>query len=80
MLLSRPDPDRELGQDCLARFGPRLPFLLKVLSADRALSIQVHPSRPQAQAGFRAERDRGLPPAEPGTTSTTGPSPSCCAP
>ena len=49
------DPDRELGQDCLARFGPRLPFLLKVLSADRALSIQVHPSRPQAQAGFRAE-------------------------
>ncbi len=58
------DPDRELGQDCLARFGPRLPFLLKVLSADRALSIQVHPSRPQAQAGFRAERDRGLPPAE----------------
>ena len=58
------DPDRELGQDCLARFGPRLPFLLKVLSADRALSIQVHPSRPQAQAGFRAERDRGLPPAD----------------
>jgi mannose-6-phosphate isomerase len=46
------DPDRELGPDCVARFGPRLPFLLKVLSADRALSIQVHPSRAQAQAGF----------------------------
>ena len=58
------DPDRELGPDCLARFGPRLPFLLKVLSADRALSIQVHPSRPQAQAGFRAEHDRGLAPAD----------------
>ena len=58
------DPDRELGHDCLARFGPRLPFLLKVLSADRALSIQVHPSRAQAQAGFRAEQDRGLPPAD----------------
>ena len=58
------DPDRELGHDCLARFGPRLPFLLKVLSADRALSIQVHPSRAQAQAGFRAEHDRGLPPAD----------------
>ena len=49
------DPDRELGPACVARFGPRLPFLLKVLSADQALSIQVHPSRAQAQAGFRAE-------------------------
>ncbi len=58
------DPERELGQDCVARFGPRLPFLLKVLSADRALSIQVHPSRAQAQAGFRAENDRGLAPAD----------------
>ena len=51
------DPERELGPDCVARFGPRLPFLLKVLSAAQALSIQVHPSRAQAQAGFRAERD-----------------------
>ena len=49
------DPDRELGPACVARFGPRLPFLLKLLSADQALSIQVHPSRAQAQAGFRAE-------------------------
>jgi len=48
------DPDRELGPRCVARFGPRLPFLLKVLSAEQALSIQVHPSRAQAQAGLRA--------------------------
>ena len=48
------DPDRELGPSCVARFGPRLPFLLKVLSAGQALSIQVHPSRAQAEAGFRA--------------------------
>jgi mannose-6-phosphate isomerase len=54
------DPDRELGRGCVARFGPRLPFLLKVLSAARALSIQVHPSRVQAQAGFQAETERGL--------------------
>ena len=47
------DPVRELGPRCVARFGPRLPFLLKVLSAEQALSIQVHPSRPQAEAGFR---------------------------
>ena len=51
------DPERELGPDCVAAFGPRLPFLLKVLSAAKALSIQVHPSRAQAQAGFAAERD-----------------------
>ena len=49
------DPDRELGPACVARFGPRLPFLLKVLSADQALSIQLHPTRAQAQAGFRAK-------------------------
>src|SRR6202043_3547252 len=49
------DPDRALGPACVARFGPRLPFLLKVLSADQALSIQVHPTRAQAQAGFRAK-------------------------
>jgi mannose-6-phosphate isomerase len=59
------DPDRELGRPCVARFGTRLPFLLKVLSADRALSIQVHPSRATAQAGFRAENERGLPPGDP---------------
>ena len=64
------DPDRELGPDCVARFGPRLPFLLKVLSADQALSIQVHPSRTQAQAGFRAENERGLAPDDPARNYT----------
>ncbi len=60
------DPAAELGPDCVARFGPRLPFLLKVLAADKALSIQVHPSRAQAQAGFAAENERGLAPGDPG--------------
>jgi mannose-6-phosphate isomerase len=59
------DPQAELGAACVARFGPRLPFLLKVLSADMALSIQVHPSRAQAEAGFRAENERGLAPDDP---------------
>jgi len=36
-----------------------------VLSADQALSIQVHPSRSQAEAGFRAENERGLAPGDP---------------
>jgi mannose-6-phosphate isomerase len=59
-------PERALGAECAARFGGRLPFLLKVLSAGQALSIQVHPSRAQAQAGYAAENDRGLPPGDPG--------------
>jgi mannose-6-phosphate isomerase len=59
------DPDRELGPDCAARFGGRLPFLLKVLSAEKALSIQVHPSRAQAEAGFAAENARGLAAGDP---------------
>jgi mannose-6-phosphate isomerase len=59
------DPPRELGAQCVARFGTRLPFLLKVLSADQALSIQVHPSRAQAEAGFHAENELGLPPGDP---------------
>jgi mannose-6-phosphate isomerase len=58
------DPAGELGAQCAARFGGRLPFLLKVLAAEKALSIQVHPSRQQAEAGFRAETERGLAPGD----------------
>ena len=54
------DPAGELGAECAARFGGRLPFLLKVLAAQTALSIQVHPSREQAEAGYLAENERGL--------------------
>ena len=52
------DPDPELGVACRDRFGGRLPFLLKILAAEKALSIQVHPDRRQAEAGFAAERCR----------------------
>ena len=58
------DPAGELGAECAARFGGRLPFLLKVLGVAKALSIQVHPSREQATAGYRAENERGLPPGD----------------
>jgi len=54
-------PERELGAEVAARFGGRLPFLLKVLSAGRALSIQVHPSRAQAEAGYADEEERKVP-------------------
>ncbi|MCU1655738.1 MAG: Mannose-6-phosphate isomerase, type 1, partial [Pseudonocardiales bacterium] len=55
------DPVGLLGAATVDRFGPRLPFLLKILAADRALSIQVHPNLEQAQAGFAAEQARGIP-------------------
>lgn len=35
----------------------RLPFLMKVLAADEALSLQAHPDDAQARAGFARERD-----------------------
>lgn len=50
-------PEWWLGEDAQ---GPRLPFLLKLLAASTPLSIQVHPSRSQAQAGFQREEGRGL--------------------
>jgi mannose-6-phosphate isomerase len=58
------DPAGELGQRCAARFAGRLPFLLKVLAAEQALSIQVHPSREQAEAGYLAENEHGLAPGD----------------
>ena len=42
------DPVGELGAACVERFGPRLPFLLKVLAPGAAISIQAHPSAEQA--------------------------------
>jgi mannose-6-phosphate isomerase len=52
-------PERELGAACADRFEGRLPFLLKVLAAEQPLSIQVHPDRAQARAGFRAQLGGG---------------------
>ncbi|HVS64675.1 MAG TPA: mannose-6-phosphate isomerase, class I [Thermoanaerobaculia bacterium] len=37
-----------------------LPFLLKVLAADRPLSIQLHPDGARARAGFEREEAQGI--------------------
>ena len=42
------DPAGTLGADLAARTDGRLPFLLKVLAPERALSIQCHPDAQQA--------------------------------
>lgn len=54
-------PAAVLGEATLARFGS-LPFLFKVLCAEKALSIQVHPSKAQAEAGFAKEEAAGISP------------------
>ena len=54
------DPQRLLGEDVVRRFGPHLPFLLKLIAPERALSLQVHPSLEQAVEGFRLENEAGL--------------------
>ncbi|OIJ90147.1 mannose-6-phosphate isomerase, class I [Streptomyces colonosanans] len=54
-------PERELGSRTVARFGPRLPFLLKILAAGAPLSLQVHPNLEQAREGYEDEQSRGIP-------------------
>jgi mannose-6-phosphate isomerase len=40
--------------------GKRLGFLVKLLSASKSLSIQVHPNKIQAQQGFEKEHNLGI--------------------
>ena len=55
------DPIASLGPELVERFGPALPFLLKVIAAERNLSLQAHPDLARARAGFAAEEARGIP-------------------
>ncbi|MCL5096129.1 MAG: mannose-6-phosphate isomerase, class I, partial [Candidatus Omnitrophica bacterium] len=43
------------------RFQRRLPFLLKILAAAAPLSLQIHPSRENAVAGYTRENLAGIP-------------------
>lgn len=54
-------PGRILGKGVAEVFENQLPFLFKVLAAEKPLSIQVHPDREQAREGYRNENLRGLP-------------------
>ncbi|OLQ86427.1 mannose-6-phosphate isomerase, class I [Vibrio panuliri] len=49
-----------LGESIAKRFG-ELPYLFKVLAAEKALSIQVHPNKQQAETGFAREEQQGIP-------------------
>jgi mannose-6-phosphate isomerase len=52
-------PEQTLGEQAAKKFG-RLPFLLKVLDVRDMLSIQVHPSKEDAQLAFEAENNQGI--------------------
>ena len=44
---SPPTRPAVVGDAAVGEFGPRLPYLLKVLAAAQPLSLQAHPSRPR---------------------------------
>ncbi|WP_105902024.1 mannose-6-phosphate isomerase, class I [Vibrio gangliei] len=48
-----------LGERTEKRFN-ELPYLFKVLAAEKALSIQVHPSKQAAEVGFDKENQAGI--------------------
>ncbi|MBQ0925164.1 mannose-6-phosphate isomerase, class I [Saccharopolyspora endophytica] len=54
------EPAHHLGDECVRRWGGRLPFLMKVLAADEPLSLQAHPSAEQAAEGFSREERAGI--------------------
>lgn len=50
------EPQSCLGQRAHETWGPRLPFLLKMLAIAKPLSIQVHPKAEPAREGYERER------------------------
>ena len=52
--------DSVMGKDFCRIFGKQLPFLFKIIAADKPLSIQVHPSIQQAEKGFLKEESAGI--------------------
>lgn len=57
--LIQDNPLQMLGNKTCQNFGS-LPFLFKILSAKKALSIQVHPTIENAKVGFEKENQLGI--------------------
>jgi mannose-6-phosphate isomerase len=53
-------PKKALGPRVALRYG-QLPYLFKVLDVENPLSIQVHPTKLEAEAGFQRESELGIP-------------------
>lgn len=50
-----------LGDKIIQNFGVQLPFLFKILDVNAMLSIQSHPTKKQAEIGFKRENEAGIP-------------------
>ncbi len=55
------DPEKILGEKVAKAFDQRLPYLFKVLDVKKMLSIQVHPTKREAEIGFEKENSLGIP-------------------
>ncbi|KGQ43919.1 mannose-6-phosphate isomerase [Gallibacterium anatis] len=49
-----------LGEKSQQQFGDRLPYLLKILDVVKPLSIQLHPTKKEAEQGFARENAQGI--------------------
>ena len=54
-------PEACLGARVVDSFGPRLPFLMKLLAAAEPLSLQVHPTSERARIRFAEQNAAGIP-------------------
>ncbi|MFA6507581.1 MAG: mannose-6-phosphate isomerase, class I [Treponemataceae bacterium] len=54
-------PEDTIGTFCKQIFGNRLPYLFKILAVEHPLSLQAHPDKSQAVAGWRKENEAGIP-------------------
>jgi mannose-6-phosphate isomerase len=50
------DPEGQLGVAVAEEFGPRLPYLMKVLAAAAPLSLQAHPDLAYAKEAYAAQQ------------------------
>lgn len=57
----REDPVTMLGERVHESFGPRLPYLMKLLAAREPLSLQVHPTSERARIRFAEQNAAGIP-------------------
>lgn len=57
--LIKQNPEKFLGKAVHEKFG-ELPYLYKILDVKEMLSIQVHPSKDEAEKGFEREEQTGI--------------------
>ncbi|MEP7323241.1 MAG: mannose-6-phosphate isomerase, class I [Saprospiraceae bacterium] len=55
------DPSGILGRESIDIYGPRMPFLLKILDVHDMLSLQLHPTKQAAEYGYNREHDLQIP-------------------